>query len=52
MDIVNETEICALSLEKEIQIKNAELLRQSNSNFYLLKCWQLLATYSNINFKN
>ena len=51
MDIVNETEICVLSLGKEIQIKNAELLRQSNRKFYLLKCWQLLATYSNKNFK-
>ena len=28
MDIVNATEICALSLEKENQTENAELLRK------------------------
>ena len=33
MDIVNATEICALSLERENQIENAELLRQKISNF-------------------
>ena len=32
MDIVNATEICALNLEKENQIENAELLRQKISN--------------------
>ena len=32
MDIVNATEICALSLEKENQIENAESLRQKISN--------------------
>ena len=32
MDIVNTTEICALNLEKENQIENAELLRQKISN--------------------
>ena len=32
MDIVNATEICALSLEKGKQIETAELLRQKISN--------------------
>ena len=32
MDIINATEICALNLEKENQIENAELLRQKISN--------------------
>ena len=32
MDIVNATEICAVSLEKENQTENAELLRQKISN--------------------
>ena len=32
MDIVNAREICALSLEKENQIQNAESLRQKISN--------------------
>ena len=32
MDIINATEICALSLEKENQFENAELLRQKISN--------------------
>ena len=32
MDIVNATEICALTLEKENQIENAESLRQKISN--------------------
>ena len=32
MDIVNTVELCALSLEKENQIENAELLRQKISN--------------------
>ena len=32
MDIVNATEICALSLEKMNQIESAELLRQKISN--------------------
>ena len=32
MDIANATEICALSLKKENQIENAELLRQKISN--------------------
>ena len=31
MDVVNATEICALSLEKENQIENAESLRQKIS---------------------
>ena len=33
MDIVNATEICALNLEKENQIENAELLPQKISLF-------------------
>ena len=41
MDIVNATEIYALSLVKENQIENAELLRQKISN----------AISKNINFK-
>ena len=41
MDIVNATELCALSLEKENQIENAELLRQKISN----------VISKNINFK-
>ena len=41
MDIVNATEICALSLEKVNQIENAELLRQKIGN----------VTSKNINFK-
>ena len=32
MDIVNATEICALSLEKENQTEKAESLRQKISN--------------------
>ena len=32
MDIVNATEICALSLEKENQVENAESLQQKISN--------------------
>ena len=32
MDIDNATEICALSLEKENQTENAELLKQKISN--------------------
>ena len=32
MDFVNATEMCALSLEKENQIENAESLRQKTSN--------------------
>ena len=32
MDIVNATELCVLSLEKENHIENAELLRQKFSN--------------------
>ena len=32
VDIVNATELCAFSLEKENQIENAELLRQKDSN--------------------
>ena len=32
MDIVNGTELCALSLEKENQIEKVELLRQKISN--------------------
>ena len=32
MDIVNAVELCALSLEEENQIENAELLRQKISN--------------------
>ena len=32
MDIVNATEICALSLEKENQIENTESLQQKISN--------------------
>ena len=32
MDIVNTSEICALSFEKENQIENAEVLRQKISN--------------------
>ena len=32
MDINNATEICALSLEKENQTENAELLKQKISN--------------------
>ena len=32
MDIVKTTEICAVSLEKENQIENAELLQQKISN--------------------
>ena len=35
MDIVNATEICALSLEKENQIENAELLRQKLAVLFL-----------------
>ena len=35
MDIVNATEICALSLEKENQIENAELLRQKLAMLFL-----------------
>ena len=34
MDTVNATEICALSLEKENQIENAESLRQKISNVF------------------
>ena len=41
MDIVNATELCVLSLEKENQIENAELLRQKISN----------VISKNINFK-
>ena len=41
MDIVNTTEIYALSLVKENQIENAELLRRKISN----------AISKNINFK-
>ena len=41
MDIVNATEICALSLEKVNQIENAELSRQKIGN----------VTSKNINFK-
>ena len=41
MDIVNATEIYALSLVKENQIENAELLRQKISN----------AISKNVNFK-
>ena len=41
LDIVNAIEICALSLEKENQIQNAELLRQKITN----------AIFKNINFK-
>ena len=41
MDIINATEIFALSLEKENQIENAELLRQKISN----------VISNNINFK-
>ena len=32
MDIVNATEVCALSLEKENQVENAESLQQKISN--------------------
>ena len=32
MDIVKATEICAVNLEKENQIENAELLQQKISN--------------------
>ena len=35
MDIVNAREICALSLEKENQIENAELLRQKLAMLFL-----------------
>ena len=35
MDIVNATEICALSLEKENQIENAELLPQKLAMLFL-----------------
>ena len=41
MDIVTGTQICALSLEKENQIENAELLRPKISN----------VISKNINFK-
>ena len=41
MDIVNATEFCVLSLEKENQTENAELLRQKISN----------VISKNINFK-
>ena len=41
MDILNATEICRLSLDKENHIENAELLRQQISNAYS----------KNINFK-
>ena len=34
MDIVNATEICALSLEKENQTEKAESLRQKISNVF------------------
>ena len=41
MDVVNATEICGLSLEKENQMENVELLQQKISN----------AISKNMNFK-